>query len=198
VYLMKFSVKNPRFFAKRQNVSGNRMKTTTNILTFVILLTLIACGQTRHDSKGISKVTVAFSGYGCESECPFQAFSVDNNLTATFYGGQFADRQGYFKGTVSQAIWDSIQVRFDKFIVNGIDTTKHKKTDHPDVEFFIHDGFRKHRTRFNENTGKMTNDDLDILYWFVKIASRTDLKATDSLTFETTLQYPIPPKIIDK
>lgn len=174
------------------------MKMTTNILTFAIFLTLIACGQTRPDSKGISRVTVAFSGYGCESECPFQAFSVDSNLTATFYGGQFADRKGYFKGTISQATWDSIQVRFDKFIVKGIDTIKYKKTDHPDVEFFIHDGLRKHRTRFNENTGKMTREDLDILYWFVKISSRTDLKSSDSLTFETTLQYSILPKTMNK
>lgn len=180
------------------DVSGNRMKTTTNILTFVILLTLMACVQTRPDSKGISKVTVAFSGYGCESECPFQVFSVDSTLTATFYGGQFADKKGYFKGTISQATWDSIQVRFDKFIVKGIDTTKYRKTDHPDVEFFVHDGFRKHRTRFNENTGKMTNDDLNILYWFINIASRTDLNANDSLAFETTLQYSIPPKTADK
>lgn len=174
------------------------MKTTINILTFVILLTLIACGQTQPNSKGISKVTVAFSGYGCESECPFQVFSVDSSLTATFYGGQFADRKGYFKGTVSQATWDSIQVRFDKFIVKGIDTTKYQKTDHPNVEFFIHDGLRKHRTRFHENTGKMTNDDLDILYWFVRIGLRTELKTTDSLTFETTLQYSMPPKTLDK
>ena len=174
------------------------MKTTTNILTFAILLTLIACGQTRPDRKGISKVTVAFSGYGCEGECPFQAFSVDNSLTATFYGGQFADKKGYFKGTITQATWDSIQVRFDKFIVKGIDTTKYRKTDHPDVEFFVHDGLRKHRTRFNENTGKMTSDDLDILYWFVNISSRADLKPSDSLTFETSLQFTRPPKSVDE
>ena len=174
------------------------MKKTTNILTFLILLTLIACGQTRPKSKEISKVTVAFSGYGCESECPFQVFSVDNNLTATFYGGEFAYKSGYFKGKVPQATWDSIQVRFDKFIVNGIDTTRYRKTDHPEVEFFIYDGSRKHRTRFTKNTGEMKSGDLDILYWFVKIASQANLKSTDSLNFETTLQFPIPAKTIDK
>lgn len=171
------------------------MKTMKNIFTITILLTLIACGDTtRPESKGISKVTLAFSGYGCESGCPFQVLSVDDKLNATFYGGQFSDKKGYFRGTVSQATWDSIQVRFDKFIVKGIDTIKYEKTDHPNVEFFVHDGFRKHRTKFNENTGKMTNSDLDILYWFVNIATRTNLASTDSLTFETTLQYPTPPK----
>ena len=170
------------------------MKTIKNIFTITILLTLIACGKTRPESKGISKVTVAFSGYGCESGCPFQVLSIDDKLNATFYGGQFSDRKGYFRGTVSQATWDSVQVRFDKFIVTGIDTTKYQKTDHPNVEFFVHDSFRKHRTRFNENTGKMTSNDLDILYWFVNIATRTNLASTDSLTFETTLQHPAPLK----
>ncbi|MEO8236615.1 MAG: DUF6438 domain-containing protein [Flavobacterium sp.] len=173
------------------------MKKASKILTLIILLTLIACGRTQSDCKGISKVTVAFSGIGCESECPYQVLSIDNKLNATFYGGHFTDRKGYFKGRVSQAVWDSIQVRFDKFIVKGIDTTEHEKTDHPSVEFFIHDGSRKHRTRFNENTGKMKKNDLDILYWFINIASKANLKSTDSLTFETTFQYPIPPKTIN-
>jgi hypothetical protein len=174
------------------------MNTTTNILTFAILQTLIACGQTRADREGISKVTVAFSGYGCESECPFQALSVDNNLNARFYGGQFANRKGYLKGTVSQATWDSIQVHFDKFLVEGTDPTKYKKTDHPEVEFIIQDGFRKRKTRIKINTGAMSSADLDILYWFINIESRANLTNTDSLTFETTLQYPIPPKTMGK
>jgi hypothetical protein len=174
------------------------MKKMPKILTFIILLTLIACSRKHPDSKGISKVTVAFSGLGCESGCPYQVLSINNKLNATFYGGHFSDKKGYFKGRVSQAVWDSIQVRFDKFIVKGIDTTEHKKTDHPSVEFFIHDGSRKHRTRFNENTGKMKKSDLEILFWFINISSKANLKSTDSLTFETTLQYSIPPIKIDK
>ncbi len=167
------------------------MKTTSKIATIVILLTLIACAQTRTESKGISRVTVAFSGFGCEGECPFQVLSVDDKLNATYYGGEFASKNGYFKGTISQETWDSIQIRFDKFIIKGIDNTKYQKTDHPEVEFFVHDGFRKHKTRFQQNVGKMSKEDLDILYWFIKIASKSNLKVSDSLTFETSLQFPI-------
>jgi len=170
------------------------MKTIKSIFTIAILLTLIACGKTRPESKGISKVTVAFSGYGCECGCPFQVLSVDEKLNATYYGGPFAERNGYYKGIISQEIWDSIQIRFDKFIIKGIDTARYKKTDHSEVEFIVQDALRKHRTRFQKNTGKMIKEDLDILYWFIKIAHRADLKPTDSLTFETSLQFPIPPK----
>lgn len=173
------------------------MKTTTNILIIIFLLALISCGKSRTESKGISKITVAFSGIGCEGECPFQVLSVDKNLNAKFYGGQFANKNGYFKGIVSQETWDSIQTRFDKFIVKGIDTIKNEKTDHPNVEFYIHDGFRKHKTRFYENTGKMSKGDLDILNWFINIASKTNFKSTDSLTFETSIQFPILPKVME-
>jgi hypothetical protein len=175
------------------------MKTITKLILLAVLLAFIGCRDTKSENKGtISKVTVAFSGYGCESSCPFEVYSVDNNLNVSFYGGEGAYKNGYFKGKVSKEVWDSIQVRFDKFIVKGIDTTEYKKTDHPDVEFFIHDGFRKHKTRFAENTGKMTKEDLDILYWFKNIAAKEKLQSTDSLIFETTLQYIIPPKAIEK
>ena len=43
----------------------------------------------------------------------------------------------------------------------------------------------------------MIKEDLDILYWFIKIAHRTDLKHIDILTFETSLQFPIPPKRLE-
>ena len=102
------------------------MKTIKSIFTIAILLTLITCGKTRPESKGISKVTVAFSGYGCESGCPFQVLSVDEKLNATYYGGPFAERNGYYKGIISQEIWDSIQIRFDKFIIKG-NTARYKK-----------------------------------------------------------------------
>ncbi|HEX8549761.1 MAG TPA: DUF6438 domain-containing protein [Cytophagaceae bacterium] len=175
------------------------MKIEKKIFLFlVLLLNIIACRQTQPESTGISKVTVAFSGYGCESECPFQAFSVDSSLSATFYGDESAGMNGYFQGAISQETWDSIQVRFDKFIVIGLDTVKYRKTDHPEVEFLVRGGFRKHLVRFKENTGIMAEDDLDILYWFVNIASRVSLNSTDSMSFETTLQYPISPRTIEK
>jgi len=44
----------------------------------------------------------------------------------------------------------------------------------------------------------MNKEDLDILYWFIKIASKTNLKVSDSLPFETSLQFPIIPKMKEK
>ena len=47
---LKFRAKSA-VFAKLKNVSGNRMKTTTNILILVIMSFLLACGQTANQDK---------------------------------------------------------------------------------------------------------------------------------------------------
>jgi hypothetical protein len=169
------------------------MMTIKYILIFGFIFSLSACGQTiKNEQKkrnSIKKVTVAFSGFGCESECPFQVLSVDKDLKASYYGGQFAENYGYYKGQFSQSIWDSITTRFEKFYNKGIDTTEYFKTDHPNVEFYITDSLGI--KYFKENTGKMADTDLRILYWFIKLSSQTKtLKPCDSLIFETTLQYP--------
>jgi len=169
------------------------MKTTLQTLTIGLILILFGCGQSNKKSKitnqTLNKVTVAFSGHGCEGECPYQALSVDNNLIANFYGGPFADRIGFYKGIVRQDVWDSVQSRFAKFISNGIDTTEFEKTDQPFVELVINEGVKKYS--FLKNTGKMTSEDLNIFYWFIRLPSKTNsLKKCDSLTFVTSIQYP--------
>lgn len=157
-----------------------------------ILFLLLACGQNANEKRtkgnSIEKVTVAFSGFGCEGKCPFQALSVNNKFDAFYYGGQFAETKGYYKGRFTQPIWNSIQTRFDKLYYKGIDTTKQFKADLPFVEFYITgDQGKKY---FRENAGKMTNEDVNVLYWFIRLRSKAQgLEKCDSLPFETALQY---------
>jgi len=85
--------------------------------------------------------------------------------------------------------WDSVKTRFAKFITIGIDTAKYQKTDHPDVELFITDSTKSYH--FKENTGKIAENDLEVLYWFINLALETKtLRPTNSLTFETKIQNP--------
>ncbi len=169
------------------------MTISKNLLILVLLFVIFSCGETIKNEQTklstIKKVTVAFSGFGCEGNCPFQALSVDKELNASYYGGPNANNYGYYKGQFAKSTWDSIINRFDKFCSKGIDTTVYFKTDHPNVEFYITDSLGKNY--FKENTGKMTSEDLYILYWFIGLVSKTKtLKSCDSLTFETTLQFP--------
>jgi hypothetical protein len=157
-----------------------------------LFLVLPSCKQMTNDTQysgyEIQKVTVAFSGYACEGECPFQALAIDSTLKINYYGGLFAPLKGYFEGNVSKVLWDSVQLYFSKFITVGIDSTDLTRTDHPDVEFQINTKTQNYI--FNKNTGKLSDADKAILYWFVNINKQLNtLKPTDSLPFQTSIQY---------
>ena len=159
-------------------------------------MTVLSCGQkgsNEHKNENqIKRVTFAISSYGCENGCPAAAVSIDSNLTINYYGGKFSYRKGYFKGKINRTTWDSIQFRFNKFISYGIDTTKLGKTDCPFLEIYITDKKSKHI--FKINSGKLAKTDSEILKWFQRIAETAPLEQTDSLTFETSIQLPIPIK----
>ena len=66
----------------------------------ILLIFLASCGHPSQNNNikqiKIQKVTVAISGLGCVSTCPFQALSVDSLLNLNYYGGSYAKKQGYF------------------------------------------------------------------------------------------------------
>jgi len=67
------------------------MWTVQKILIYFILIAFIACRPVSKEKlyvgNEITKVTVAFSGAGCEGECPFNALSTDKDLKIEYYGG---------------------------------------------------------------------------------------------------------------
>ena len=165
------------------------MKTIFQI--FFVSILLVACNQNNNinsPNTPITKVSVAFSGAGCEGICVYQALSIDNNLNIQLYNGRNSINYGYYQGQISKEFWDDVQTKFKKLATFGMDTTKYEKTDHPDVEVIISLG--KEKRYFKSNTGKIAMEDLKILYlFFEKSKLLPDLKRTDSLNFETTIQY---------
>ena len=165
------------------------MKRILILIGFTILITLFMnCKSDFKKNKSgaeINKITVAFSGYGCESICPYIAVCIDSSLNVYYYGGRFSELKGYYKGTISKDVWDSIQSKFNKFLIKGIDSTSLGKTDCPSVQFIIHN--KQSKKEFINDTGEMTETDLDILYWFAHdLIKNTKLTPTDSINFETT------------
>jgi hypothetical protein len=162
----------------------------------LLIICLLASCSTENNTKAehkINKVTVAFSGYGCESECAFIAVSIDSNRKLNYYGGKYAKYKGYHQGLVSKEVWDSVQTQFSKFITSGIDTIDRNRTDQPMVEVQIDKN--EDKWKIIENTGRMSDRDLNILYWFSRgIVDKIVLTKTDSLTFETKAQFGIPSK----
>ncbi|GEM_PF-3499319 len=174
-----------------------------NIVALALLNSLwILAGCKQSDQEAtlekviIYKVTVGVSGYGCESECSFQAVSVDNKQMLRYYGGPYAANKGYFKGNVTKADWDSIQTRFARIYIAGIDTLKWERTDFPEVELSIVSSKGVYKLR--KNLGKISEANTHTLAWFVyAMPKEIKLSASDSLEFDTHVQYGALPKVED-
>lgn len=153
---------------------------------FFLLCILFACKQS--SDNPIRKVTLGFSGVGSETVFPFEALSVDSDRNVYYFGGKYAQQQGYYKGRVSPELWDSIQTRFLKWSRNGLDSSDHNRSDHPSFECCI--TTTSDYRIFRENTGRLSTNDLYLLDWFSsKVLPQAQLVKTDSVAFETHIQY---------
>lgn len=155
-------------------------------IAYFSLAALVACTP-GHESP-VRSVTVAFSGFGCETECPNYAICVDSTLNVGYYGGRSTERRGYFQGLVSDEQWDSVQVRFAGFLEHGMDTTSFGRTDHPDFEMIVTGLGRD--LHVDNNTGNLTDADQATLYWVMGLIERaTELQTVDTMGFATSSQY---------
>lgn len=147
---------------------------------------LVACSPV-HESPVLS-VTVAFSGFGCEMACPDHVIHIDSSLSVSYWGGSFAERQGYFQGRLSGAQWDSVQQSFEGYLLHGIDTSSTVRTDHPDFEMMIIG--RNGDLHISSNTGSLSDADRATIHSVMSLVERADhLKPMDTLVFSTSEQY---------
>lgn len=158
------------------------------ILILTLLLTFKSC---KTDEYKLCKINIATSGIGCESECPFEAVSIEKDGSLKYYGGFFVKNQGYFTGEVDESVWNSVSLNFTNFLEN-LDTTKYQKTDHPIFEIYINDCNTESSLKID--SGKLHPEDFNKLRSFMNLPMETQtLKPSDSLAFETTIQYYVIP-----
>jgi hypothetical protein len=147
---------------------------------------VVGCSPPPQGVERVRKVTVAFAGVGCESDCPFEGISIDDSLKLSFFGGSSSKRPGFFAGRISKVLWDSVAYRFQEFLLHG-PATPDRRTDHPGVEFLIEGDSTLNR--FQGNMGFMTRKDIETMYWFRGLVDRADeLQRKDTLVFGTTYQ----------
>lgn len=156
------------------------------LITFLLIVLLCSCKKSinRHD---ITKITFA-SGY-CHGECPFQAIEIDSSLTYKYYGGEWAENQGYFLGTIDKDFWDSLNTDVRNLKFEDIDSTSDNSPCDQSLEIIIYNGNeRKYISNQEESLPK------GVQYLFSKLhlsVGRAKLRATqDTIIFETTLQKP--------
>lgn len=159
------------------------------LLYFILVVTLYACNDNSQKintrNNEIQKISFAIGG--CYGTCPFLAIEIDRTLTYKFYGGRYTDKEGYYKGTVTQTFWDSLNIKLEQVNFKQLDTSYNFTVDDMSIESYITFG----RTTRSINGQEMSMPDSlrQVFYWIEKSYKNLHLTQVDTLIFDTKIQY---------
>jgi hypothetical protein len=150
---------------------------------------MVACGSdvktTSKDSNYVNKVSLATGG--CYGTCPLMAVEIDSTLSFKYYGGRYSDKKGYFKGTVTQGFWDTLNIKFQKLNLEKLDTLFNSTLDDMTIESY----FILKQTKRSLSGQEMSFPDSvrEVLKWVMNSYKSQSLTSIDTLTFDTKIQY---------
>lgn len=162
---------------------------------------MFACNNSRHEkNKRNNEIKkISFATAGCFGKCPFLAIEIDSNLSYKFYGGRFAKKVGFFKGTITQSFWDTLNLKFEQIKYKKLDSLYNSSVDDMPFETYITYGQKRKPLCGQEMS--MPDSVREVLYWVMNSYKNINLTQVDSFVLETSIQYgfgPIPPPEILK
>jgi hypothetical protein len=165
-----------------------------NQILVLLLYLLIGChnGSLRQKNNDINKITFASEDYMRHG--PFLAIEIDSSLKLKYYGGRNSNPEGFYYGSISNELWDSIKSKLIKINYQNLDSVYPVMVDDRTVEMFIHrDSNVKHITA---NPTRISKDVIKCFDEIINTYKDINLKKTnDSLTFETNIQVFYQPPI---
>lgn len=167
-------------------------KLTILLISFFIL---ISCNETKKRNNEIKKITL-FTGL-CYGTCPIQIIEVDSSLTIKYHGEKYAEREGYYKGKITETDWNTINEKFEKIKYKDLDTLYERSIDDPPTYIEIKYGNKVKKIR--AQSASLPEEVEKTYYWLIDFCNKTELeKTTDTLVFETEdliYMYPPPPPL---
>ena len=154
-----------------------------------LLPLVLACTMqpSKRDNK-INKITFATGGECWEGGCPYFAFFVDSSLNYNYFGGKGAKLKGYYKGKITQGLWDTINIRFENLDKDPL-TNDHGRMAHPSpaVELFIYK--ENEVLHIADYPYGLKNDWFIATGWLKDSVIPKTLFLTVPIAFESTVQH---------
>jgi hypothetical protein len=172
------------------------MKLSFSIIILITFI-LISCFQKKVEKKrNISKII--FETGGCYGKCPYTAVEIDSSLTFKFYGGEYSDVKGYFKGIVSEEIWDSLNLKLEGINFTQLDSSYEKSIDDLATEMIVYYG--KQRKHVRGQSASLPDSVMTFYNWLMNLHKRVRLKpiTEKEISLETSIQIQslAPPPLI--
>lgn len=163
-------------------------------LSVIVLIFFNSCIRTSPDQQtsNIKKITFASEDYFASG--PFVAIEIDSTLNFKYYGGLNSNPSGFYTGTISQSIWDSISLSLNNIRYQFLDSCYPIMVDDRMIEMIVHTNkFIKH---INACKSRLPSEVISTFDSILNIYKKIVLfKTTDSLIFESHVQEYHPVKV---
>jgi hypothetical protein len=162
---------------------------TSRLLLIIFVLPLLDCNYSKQEATKLNNTIqkIGFATGGCYGKCPFLAIEIDSTMSYKFYGGRYAEKKGYFKGTVTQLFWDSLNIKLEKINLNQLDTLYNSSVDDMSIECYL--SFEQKFKTIKGQEMSIPESVRQIFYWIMNSYKNIALTRVDTLNFETKIQY---------
>ncbi len=142
-----------------------------------------------YNRHGLYRLTVA--GGSCFGPCPAFALDMDSSLACTYYGGEQARRQGYYRGKVPARFWREAVRQLNLLPLDSLHGTYPQNPDAALVQFILYTSSGE--KRFLGADGALPTPLFKLYVWIVTHDSALTLRpAADSIRFATFAQRGLP------
>ena len=167
---------------------------TRNIsLIGVATFIFISCNSVTTTQRRKNEIAkICFATGGCFGHCPFLAIEIDSSLNYKFYGGEYADKTGYFTGTVSQVFWDTLNMKFEHINYKHLDTSYEHSIDDLSIETILY--FDNNCKHIRAQSASLPDSIMTVFKWVMNSYKTVALTKTigNKIAFETIIQNPTP------
>lgn len=164
------------------------------ILTILILTLLIGCDSKNRGRDNEIK-RIVFATGGCYGTCPIQAIDIDSTLAFKYYGIEYTDKKGFYTGVVTSGFWDTLNIKLESVNYKQLDTIYDRSADDLSTEIYIY--YNDKVKHIYGQSASLPDSFMSVYDWLLKSMTTFKLMQTlDSLTFQTSIQKPLPPSPI--
>jgi hypothetical protein len=164
-------------------------------LTFALKLTLslallLSCNEKKNIKRQNGIHRIVFATGGCFGPCPVQVFDIDSSLSVKYCGIKNANLKGFYRGNITQELWDSINIKFESINYNKLDSAYNHSVDDLTTELIIYN--KSNKVKYIMAQSSSLPDSVGNVYnWLLRSLNNLNLITTkDSLTFPTYLDRP--------
>jgi len=110
-------------------------------LIFCVFLLFSACNKAVRDKNEINKIEIAIGG-SIKREATI-SLQIDSSLKLKYYVGQYSKLKGFYEGQVSQAFWDSLNMKLKIIHYEKLDTSSSLPIDGEAAEAILYSNKQK-------------------------------------------------------